>query len=386
MAIEGPLRELGIHDVFQLLDLSRKTGVFRVVSDIRHNNGTVFFDKGAVIYAEIESNPFPLGQVLVKARRITEADLNRAREMQEGGHPGRFGQILVEIGAVTAREIDEQIIAQVQEVVFELMNWREGRFTFEEGLPQQPPYEHTVRIPTEAVLMEGARRIDEWSKIERKIPHLGVVPTLASTSEQSGEQGTLNLLASEWEILAAINGQRNVREIADELAKSEFDVAKTLFGLESAGVIVISENPRDPEQRMSMVQDVSHQITRAEQFLAEGDLEGARGRAESALSLHPDSPELHLVLGRIQRLSGRPREAESSVRKALQLDPMLTPAHRLLGDVLALQGRFSEAVEWWDRWSKLEDPVHLNGDQLEMFQRAREAAQYLEGYLKPEHE
>ena len=26
MAIEGPLRELGIHDVFQLLDLSRKTG------------------------------------------------------------------------------------------------------------------------------------------------------------------------------------------------------------------------------------------------------------------------------------------------------------------------------------------------------------------------
>ena len=27
MPIEGPLRELGIHDVFQLLDLSRKTGI-----------------------------------------------------------------------------------------------------------------------------------------------------------------------------------------------------------------------------------------------------------------------------------------------------------------------------------------------------------------------
>ena len=32
MAIEGPLRELGIHDVFQLLDLSRKTGMLRVTS------------------------------------------------------------------------------------------------------------------------------------------------------------------------------------------------------------------------------------------------------------------------------------------------------------------------------------------------------------------
>ena len=35
MAIEGPLRELGIHDVFQLLDLSRKTGMLCVSSKLR---------------------------------------------------------------------------------------------------------------------------------------------------------------------------------------------------------------------------------------------------------------------------------------------------------------------------------------------------------------
>ncbi|UCF42149.1 MAG: DUF4388 domain-containing protein, partial [Gemmatimonadota bacterium] len=47
MAIEGPLKELGIHDVFQLLDLSRKTGVLTVASKLRHNQGTVYFDSGA---------------------------------------------------------------------------------------------------------------------------------------------------------------------------------------------------------------------------------------------------------------------------------------------------------------------------------------------------
>ena len=46
MAIEGPLKELGIHDVFQLLDLSRKTGVLTVTSKLRHNQGTVYFDNG----------------------------------------------------------------------------------------------------------------------------------------------------------------------------------------------------------------------------------------------------------------------------------------------------------------------------------------------------
>ncbi len=51
MAIEGPLKELGIHDVFQLLDVSRKTGVLRITSKIRHNQGTVYFDGGAVVIA-----------------------------------------------------------------------------------------------------------------------------------------------------------------------------------------------------------------------------------------------------------------------------------------------------------------------------------------------
>ena len=51
MAIEGPLKELGLHDVFQLLDLSRKTGVMRVTSHLRNNEGMVAFDGGAIVFA-----------------------------------------------------------------------------------------------------------------------------------------------------------------------------------------------------------------------------------------------------------------------------------------------------------------------------------------------
>src|SRR5262245_38290928 len=61
MAIEGPLKELGLHDVFQLLDLSRKTGVMRVTSHLRNNEGTVAFDGGAIVFAEIRSNPLRIG-------------------------------------------------------------------------------------------------------------------------------------------------------------------------------------------------------------------------------------------------------------------------------------------------------------------------------------
>jgi len=80
MAIEGPLRELGIHDVFQLLDLSRKTGALTVTSVLRDNQGTVYFDRGSVVFAAIRSNPHPLGELLLRSGKITEADLARARD------------------------------------------------------------------------------------------------------------------------------------------------------------------------------------------------------------------------------------------------------------------------------------------------------------------
>ena len=106
MAIEGPLRELGIHDVFQLLDLSRKTGVLRVTSDLRHNAGTVYFQDGTIVFAEIRSNPLPLGALLLRTAKISEADLERARDMQtRQGDQRRLGEILVELGAITRREL-----------------------------------------------------------------------------------------------------------------------------------------------------------------------------------------------------------------------------------------------------------------------------------------
>ena len=67
MPIEGPLRELGIHDVFHLLDLGRETGRLTVTSRIRQNRGAIYFDGGAVVHAVIGSNPHPLGEVLLRA-------------------------------------------------------------------------------------------------------------------------------------------------------------------------------------------------------------------------------------------------------------------------------------------------------------------------------
>jgi len=376
MAIEGPLRELGIHDVFQLLDLSRKTGLLRVTSELRHNAGTIYFEDGKIIFAEIRSNPHPLGALLLRTGKISEADLERARDMQQRlGDKRRLGEILASLGAITPRELQRQVRFQVEEVVFEVMSWREGYFSFTEGPLTDVATEAMVSIPTEALLMEGARRIDEWSRIEGRIPHLGVVPTLAPPLEGGG--GGLDLLPPEWEMLAMIDGTRDVRGIASELGRSDFEVAKTLFGLESAGIIVLSDPGTVKRERTTLAADLAALVAGAEEALARRDLEGARGIAEQASGVHPHDPAVHFLLGRIALAAGRGTDAVEELRRALRLDPLLVAAHRMLGFALVATGRFGEAVEQWDQWERLAARSESELAQADEVGRAKAAARTL---------
>jgi hypothetical protein len=379
MAIEGPLKELGIHDVFQLLDLSRKTGVLRITSKLRHNQGTVYFDSGAIVYAEIQSNPHRLGELLVRAGKLAEADLTRAREMQQAGDGRRLGEVLVGIGAIAQRDLERQVHRQIEEVVFELMSWGEGYFSFADGPLPALADEGAVRLPTEALLMEGARRIDEWSRIEVKIPHLDMVPALSASD---ASEGLLDLLPSEWEVLAAIDGERSVRGIAALLTRSDFDVAKIIFGLSTAGVVTLVERRRPGAGEANREQDVEQLVRRAEASLGAGDPSAARAPAEAAAQKSPHDAQIQLLRGRIALAARHEMEAEEHLRRALKLDAMLVAAHRLLGDTLARQGRFAEAVEWWQRWLKIATHEPQLARDVDTVKQAIHAAQTLTQLLR----
>src|SRR5437899_1396686 len=101
MAIEGPLRELGIHDVFQLIDLSRKSGVLRVTSELRDDEGLVSFELGRVVKATLRSR---------------EANLATAPSPRPSAS----------VATTSKKERERQLRAQVEGVVFELMSWTEG--------------------------------------------------------------------------------------------------------------------------------------------------------------------------------------------------------------------------------------------------------------------
>lgn len=238
MAIEGPLEDIGIHDVFQLLDLARKSGRLTVRSDVRQNEGTVQFESGAVVHATMRDNPHTLGALLRKAGKVSDRELVSAAKAQKQGDTRLLGEILVAQGSVTRRDVERYMRQQIETVVFDLFSWKEGSFSFADRGDSGRGPDAVIRVGIESLLMEGARRIDEWSRMADRIPDAGVVPRLAQPRESS--DSFIDLRPAEWAVLSLIDGEHSLREMAAELAASEFDVAKTVYGLLSTELIEVS--------------------------------------------------------------------------------------------------------------------------------------------------
>jgi len=337
VALEGPLKEFHIQDVFQLLDLGRKTGVLRVTSELRQTAGTVSFERGGVVAATLGKDPQPIGARLVRLGKISAPHLEQAGAAQQSGDARRLGDILVGNGAITRRELDRQLKVQIEEAIFELLGWSEGYFRFEDGAPSDAVVEAPVRLPTEGLLMEAACRMDEWSRIEDTVPHLRVIPRLPASD--SAANGRLELAPLEWEVLAAVDGQRDLHTLAAALGRSEFDIARTAYALSFAGVIVLDSAPPAP----------------------------------------PNGGQPSAPLGPArQALARREYEAAAAtLQQVLRADPLMPEARRLFGVCQAALGHFRGAAEAWRSWARLGTHTSAEEALMPAVERLRQAAETL---------
>jgi tetratricopeptide (TPR) repeat protein len=350
MAIEGPLRELGIHDVFQLLDLSRKTGSLRVTSELRNDEGNVLFDGGKVIHASIRSNPTSIERILRQAGKIGDADMASAMSIHE--EPGLgLGDRLVMARVITQRELERQLRMAIENVIFELMSWREGFFSFEEQAVANVPVDARIRISTESLLMEGARRIDEWSRIADKVPSLSVVPTLAPVEDDRAS--VLDLLPHEWEVLMMIDGERDLRGIAGALGSSEFEIAKIAYGLLSTGVVAMRNTDRPSQRTLKAINDSRTAMANAREAMAGGRMEDALTCAREALAVDGDSTEARLLVAKALAALSRHREAVDELRRCVQADPITPEVHLELGFAAIRVGDFANARASFEHFLRL---------------------------------
>ena len=234
MAIKGSLREASLPDVLQLLSMGKKTGCLGVTH--RGSFGYVYFAEGKIAHASIVNRRDRIGELLVKVGSITDAQLRSAIEAQETHRDKRLGELLVELGHITRDALHELVRVQIEEAVYQMFTWNEGTFNFEAGV-RPDPHEVLVSIGPESLMLEGARRVDEWGVIEKKITSFDMVFE-ADLSKLAALPSNFALTTEQQTVLQHVDGRRDVAHIVESSGLAEFDVGKALYGLMIAGLII----------------------------------------------------------------------------------------------------------------------------------------------------
>ncbi|HEY5219772.1 MAG TPA: tetratricopeptide repeat protein, partial [Gemmatimonadaceae bacterium] len=225
----------------------------------------------------------------------------------------------------------------------------EGFFSFEEVSAGDLPADTRISVSTESLLMEGARRIDEWSRIADKVPNLLVVPVFAPAGNDHEAQ--LDLLPHEWEVLTMIDGECDLKGIAGSLGRSEFEVAKVAYGLVTTGVVKLEAPKRPSRETRAPVIPEESPLDHANAALARGDYADALEAARAAIDAH--GTEARLLSARALQRLGRNADAMDELRRAVHADPLTPRVHLDLGFAAARVGEFGTARASWEHFLRL---------------------------------
>jgi hypothetical protein len=178
MSFQGSLKELPLPDIIQLVSVSGKTGKFTLTRE--GEEGVIFLLNGQISHA-------------------------------------RSGELTGD------------------EAIYALAIWNEGEFIF---TPGEEGREKTISRSNTNLLMEAARRVDEWKVLSKKIPSIELVPALVGRKNRNEQ---ITLTPQEWMLLTKIDGSRSIAEIGKALEISSFDVAKTLYGMITAELVELKK-------------------------------------------------------------------------------------------------------------------------------------------------
>ena len=238
MSLQGTLDALYLANLLQLLSQEKKTGVL----DVRdgENKVKIFVKDGAVVHASSTQKGFRLGHLLKVKGILPEEQIHECLELGKKNKK-KLGKIVLEKGLVSNEQLKEVLQYQVMEILSSLFLWTTGEFEYKD-VPFSVEGELLPQINTMTLVLEASRRIDEWSIIRKRIPNDKLIFKLSGKPPGKKE---IRFNNEEWRILSLTDGNRTVREVADESGLGDFTAHQTIHSLILSGLIESSGAEHD---------------------------------------------------------------------------------------------------------------------------------------------
>lgn len=259
-----------------MLALNKKVGLLSIQSAKLWK--VLYFDqRGVTVHHNVHRVLERVVAAFLRTGRLGEAAIEEVRE-----HAARMGQPLADSllagGYVGAEELEDQYRAELEEEIYDLFFCRDAKFEFHEGATTLDGRDGTIDerffSNCDSVIMEAARRIDEWAYISERVPTTAEVLVATADSIGGDEFGTDGPAVFEL-----LDGRRNVARIVEVTGLSTFQVCKVLSQLLDAGAIA----PVATEELMPL----------ASECMNGGRLQDAISLYERAIELGAGLPDAH---------------------------------------------------------------------------------------------
>lgn len=242
--LAGNLSEMEPSDLLNFLHQGKRTGV--LLARNAGNERGIALIEGNVAWACSTGPGERLGEMLVKAglveRRVVDEALaeQRRRRDRPDAAQARLGKLLEESGALKPEGMARALRQQVVEIFMGLLVLRSGTFLFlrgcdEERLPAR------LNLDTEAMLLDGLRRLDEMELLRGKLPSLSVRLKATGKRPPAKDDG-VHFTAEARQLLALLDGKRLLGQAAAEAALPDFDATKAACRLlEGAWAVLLPD-------------------------------------------------------------------------------------------------------------------------------------------------
>ncbi|MCC6543437.1 MAG: DUF4388 domain-containing protein [Nitrospirae bacterium] len=237
MSLEGSIKEFGLAEILQLISMQKKSGV---VSISHENESTsLYFDNGQLVFATsiFGGETKRLGEILVNSGKLTERNVENTLRMQEVSKD-KIGKLFVSSGLISTDDVKDALQQQLMDVIFHVLRWRDGHYKFNAC---EIDYDREFQIPvqTDFILMEGSRMVDEWGYIESKIPAANVIFSQTDKGSEV-EQLFSKLSPDELSIYNLVDGNRDISDILTVSQLGKFPVFRIMLTLMMSGFITPS--------------------------------------------------------------------------------------------------------------------------------------------------
>ncbi len=230
MSISGNFSAMPPEDLFQWISRGQKSGILYVRSG--NDTRNIFVCDGSVVAVNSSRLRDRLGSILIQSQGLKQDTLDKL--IAEQSRTGTFiGELVIREGLITKKQLNEALEEQVQAIVFEVLGWISGDFSFEE---RELKDSERLILPLKIsnLLLEGARRRDEMARLRTVIPSENAV--YRKTSPEVPAPDSKHPLLTR--IFNMLENPRTVKEINERLYASELAVYDCLHQLLEKGAIV----------------------------------------------------------------------------------------------------------------------------------------------------